>query len=194
MINSICVYCGSSHGLRNSYRIAAQSMGEGLARGGKRLIYGGGNVGLMGVVADAALAAGGQVIGVIPRPMVEKELAHHGLTELHVVGSMHERKALMGELSQGFIAMPGGIGTLEEFFEIWTWGQLGIHAKPIGLLNIDGFYDPLVRFFEQLVSERFVKPENRDMVLVGEEPATLLERMDAWQPGFVSKWIKPEET
>jgi hypothetical protein len=169
-------------------------LGTALATTGRTLVYGGGNVGLMGVVADAALAARGKVIGVIPQPMVDKELAHHGLTELHIVGSMHERKALMAELSEGFIAMPGGIGTLEEMFEIWTWAQLGIHARPIGLLNVNGFYEPLVRFLDQLVTERFVRVENREMLAVAAEVPELLKQMEAYQPTNVPKWISRAET
>lgn len=193
-MRSVCVYCGSSHGARELYTEAARALGTALATTGRTLVYGGGNVGLMGVVADAALAARGKVIGVIPQPMVDKELAHHGLTELHIVGSMHERKALMAELSEGFIAMPGGIGTLEEMFEIWTWAQLGIHARPIGLLNVNGFYEPLVRFLDQLVTERFVRVENREMLAVAAEVPELLKQMEAYQPTNVPKWISRAET
>ncbi len=193
-MRSVCVYCGSSHGAREYFSEAAKAMGLALASTRRRLIYGGGNIGLMGVLADSALQAGAEVIGVIPRPMVQKELAHASLTQLHVVESMHERKALMAELSDGFVALPGGIGTLEEMFEIWTWAQLGIHHKPIGLLNVNGFYDRLIQFLDHLVAERFVKQESRNMLFTAAAPAELLANMQQYQPVAVLKWIRPQET
>lgn len=185
----VCVFCASSMGARPAYQLAAQSMGETLARRGLGLVYGGGNVGLMGVVADAALAAGGEVIGVIPEFLVAKEIAHTGLTKLHTVSSMHERKALMAELSDAFVALPGGYGTLEEFSEILTWSQLGLHQKPQGLLNIDGYYEPLLKFFDQAVTEQFLKPQLRCLVLEASEPETLLDLLSHYQPPSVDKWI-----
>lgn len=188
-MKNICVFCGSSMGVRPAYKLAAQAMGETLARRGLGLVYGGGNVGLMGTVADAALAAGGEVIGVIPDFMIAKEIAHAGLTELHVVSSMHERKALMAELSDGFVALPGGYGTLEEFCEILTWAQLGLHQKPQGLLNVEGYYDPLLRLFDQAVTEQFLKPELRSLVLEASDPEHLLDLMANYKPQTVDKWI-----
>ncbi len=186
----VCVFCGSSMGLRPAYKLAAQAMGETLAGRGIGLVYGGGNVGLMGVVADATLAAGGEVIGVIPEFLVAKEIAHTGLTKLHVVSSMHERKALMAELSDAFVALPGGYGTLEEFCEILTWSQLGLHHKPQGLLNIEGYYQPLLRLFDQAVTEQFLKPELRSLVLEAPDPEQLLDLMANYRPQTVDKWIK----
>lgn len=190
----VCVYCGSRHGKRPAYTAAAQTLGRELAQSGRSLVYGGGNVGLMGVVADAVLEAGGEVIGVIPWPMVTRELAHHGVTKLHVVSSMHERKALMAQLADGFIALPGGVGTLEELFEIWTWAQLGIHQKPLGLLNTDGFYSSLVAFLDHLTAEDFVTPENRSFVRIDADPKSLLEKMSQFVPGPRAKWMDPGET
>ncbi len=186
----VCVFCGSSMGLRPAYKLAAQAMGETLAGRGIGLVYGGGNVGLMGVVADATLAAGGEVIGVIPEFLVAKEIAHTGLTKLHVVSSMHERKALMAELSDAFVALPGGYGTLEEFCEILTWSQLGLHHKPQGLLNIEGYYQPLLRLFDQAVTEQFLKPQLRSLVLEAPDPEQLLDLMANYRPQTVDKWIK----
>jgi uncharacterized protein (TIGR00730 family) len=153
------------------------------------LVYGGAGVGLMGAVADAALAAGGEVIGVMPRSLVEREVAHQKLRDLRVVGSMHERKALMADLADAFIALPGGLGTLEEFFEVWTWAQLGEHTKPLGMLNVAGYYDPLLDFFDRLVQERFIHPEHRTMVLVEEDYEALLSGFANYRPPAVSKWI-----
>lgn len=188
----VCVFCGSSMGLRSAYKLAAQAMGETLARRELGLVYGGGNVGLMGVVADATLAAGGEVIGVIPEFLKQKEIAHTGLTKLHVVSSMHDRKALMAELSDAFVALPGGYGTLEEFCEILTWSQLGLHQKPQGLLNIEGYYEPLLRLFDQAVTEQFLKPELRSLVLEASNPEHLLDLMANYQPQSVDKWIKQD--
>jgi uncharacterized protein (TIGR00730 family) len=164
-------------------------MGRMLAESGRRLVYGGGRTGLMGALADAALTAGGDVIGIMPRHLVEREVAHIGLTELHVVASMHERKALLAELSDGFLAMPGGLGTLEELFEVWTWGQLGLHRKPYGLLEVNGFFAPLLAFLDHAVTEGFIRREYRDLLVVDENPRTLLERMEAMHPPALPRWL-----
>jgi uncharacterized protein (TIGR00730 family) len=185
----ICVFAGSSRGAREEYARAAQELARELVARGYDVVYGGGKVGMMGVLADATLAAGGQVIGVIPKALLAKEVGHGGLTELRVVGSMHERKAMMAELSVGFIALPGGLGTMEEFFEVLTWAQLGLHAKPCGLLNIGGYFDRLLEFLDLTVSERFVKSEHRALVITSTSPADLLERIGAYQPPRVEKWI-----
>lgn len=185
----VCVFCGSSPGANPAYLTAAQAMGRALAARGLGLVYGGGSVGLMGAVADAALAAGGEVVGVIPRALQLRELAHGGLTHLHVVGSMHERKAKMAELAQGFVALPGGMGTLEELAEILTWAQLGLHARPVGLLDVAGYYAPLVSFLDRAVQEGFVRPEHRRLLTVAGDPTALLDRFDAWQPLSVERWI-----
>jgi uncharacterized protein (TIGR00730 family) len=158
------------------------------------LVYGGGNVGLMGVVADSVIAGGGEVIGVIPQALMRRELGHAGLTELRIVGSMHERKAGMAELADGFIALPGGFGTLEEFCEILTWAQLGIHSRPCGLLNVAGYYDPLLALFDRGVEERFIRAEHRGLVLEEQDPDRLLDRMASWRPPALAKWIDPDET
>jgi uncharacterized protein (TIGR00730 family) len=169
-------------------------MGRTLAERGIELVYGGGSVGLMGAVADAALEAGGVVVGVIPRALELRELAHARLTTLHVVGSMHERKAKMAELSHGFVALPGGMGTLEEFAEVLTWAQLGLHARPCGLLDVGGYYQPLIAFFDRAVAEGFIRPEHRRLMVVGEEPGALLDRFAAWQPPAVERWIDTRST
>jgi uncharacterized protein (TIGR00730 family) len=179
-LRRVCVFCGSKHGVRPQYTEAARAMGTALVAGGIDLVYGGGKVGLMGVIADAVLDAGGEVIGVIPDHMSDREIAHYGVTDLRVVGSMHERKALMYELSDGFVALPGGLGTLEELLEITTWSQLGLHAKPTGLLDVDGFYSPLVDFLDQLVTEGFVSARHRRLLRVADRPAALLERLAAF--------------
>ena len=185
----ICVFAGSSRGARDEYAQAAQELGRELVARGYDVVYGGGKVGMMGVLADATLAAGGKVIGVIPKALLAKEIGHPGLTELRVVGSMHERKAMMAELSVGFIALPGGLGTLEEFFEVLTWAQLGLHAKPCGLLNVGGYFDRLLGFLDLTVTERFVKGEHRALVIASTSPTDLLERIAAYQPPRVEKWI-----
>jgi uncharacterized protein (TIGR00730 family) len=167
-------------------------MGRLLAESGKTLVYGGGSVGLMGVLADAVLEHGGNVIGVIPQSLLDREVGHRTLPELHVVGSIHERKAMMADLADGFLAMPGGMGTLEEFFEIWTWGQLGLHRKPFGLLDVEGFYQPMLAFLDRLVEQRFVRPEHRAMLIVARRPITLLAAMEAYTPPPVPKWIGRE--
>ena len=179
---NICVFTGSQRGTRPEYAQAAKELGKELIARGYGLVYGGGNVGLMSVVADIALELGGHVTGVIPNSLVSKEVAHLGLSDLRVVNSMHERKALMAELSDGFIAMPGGIGTMEEFFEVLSWAQLGIHAKPCGLLNVSGYYDPLIQFLDHAVSEDFIKPKHRALMIVEREPGKLLDRfVEIWK-------------
>ena len=188
-LRSICVFCGASPGASPIYREAAEALGQHLAKRGIRLIYGGGAVGLMGVVADAALNAGGEVIGIIPQSLERAEIGHRNLTCLEVVDGMHARKARMAELSDAFIALPGGLGTLEELFEVWTWGQLGYHAKPLGLLEVDGFYARLTDFLDHLVAERFVREQHRAILQVSASPAELLARMDAWQPTAAPKWV-----
>jgi hypothetical protein len=193
-MTSICVFCGSSPGNDPAYAEAASRLGRILAERDTTLVYGGGHVGLMGVVADAALGAGGEVIGVMPRSLVDREIGHTGLTKLHVVGSMHERKALMSELSDGFVALPGGNGTLEEFFEVLTWAQLGEHGKPCGLLNVAGYYDPLLAVFDRMVDRAFLKEEHRNLVLVEEDAKSLLERFEGYEPPKTVKWIGPSET
>lgn len=189
----LCVFCGSSSGKKPIYLEMAARLGQALADQGICLVYGGAAVGLMGAVADAALANGGEVIGIIPQSLQEKEIAHKGLTDLRVVGSMHERKALMAELSDGFIAMPGGIGTLEEIFEVWTWAQLGYHRKPCALLNVDGFYNGLTSFLDNLVEEAFVKSNHRQMLIVEDEVANLLAAIECYEAPAVAKWIKPNQ-
>jgi hypothetical protein len=191
---SVCVFCGSSPGVDPGFVAAAEEVGRLLATQGRRLVYGGGRIGLMGAVADAALAHGGEVIGVIPRALVEKEVAHAGLTELRVVASMHDRKAAMADLADGFLALPGGIGTLEEFFEIWTWGQLGLHHKPFGLLNVAGFFDPLLAFLDQLTEQRFVRAEHRGMLCTRAVAGDLLEEMTAYRPVDVWRWLSKAES
>ena len=192
-MRSVCVFCGSNFGRSDSYAAAAAQMGAALARRKLRLVYGGAKVGLMGALADAALAAGGAVTGVIPGALVEREIAHAGLTELRTVTSMHERKALMADLSDGFIALPGGAGTLEELFEIWTWGQLGHHRKPVGILNVDGFFDPLVAFLDRQAGELFMREEHRAMLMIGTDADAMLDRFASYAPPAVSKWISRHE-
>ena len=190
----VCVFCGSSVGNNEIYTEFAEAMGRLLAAKGIGLVYGGGHVGLMGVIADAVLASGGEVIGVIPQALADREIAHGGLTDLRVVDSMHTRKALMAELSDAFIAMPGGVGTFEEFFEAVTWTQLGVHRKPCGLLNVGGFYSPLVAFIDQAVTEGFIKPVHRAMIAVDDNPERLLNSLSEVVLPEVPKWIRPDET
>jgi len=180
-MNRLCVFCGSSPGRHPAYLAAAAKLGTVLAKRRIGLVYGGASIGLMGAVADAARAAGGEVIGVIPRALVEFEVAHTGLADLRIVASMHERKALMAELSEGFVALPGGIGTLEELFEVWTWGQLGSHRKPCALLNVAGFYDRLLGFLDFVADEAFLRPVHREMLLVAETPDILLEKLQVYR-------------
>jgi uncharacterized protein (TIGR00730 family) len=189
-LKRICVFCGSSFGARAAYKQAAEQLGKALADHKLGLVYGGGNVGLMGAVADAALAAGGEVIGVIPDSLLRRELGHRGLTKLNVVKTMHERKALMADLSDAFIALPGGFGTMEEFCEIVTWSQLGIQQKPCGLLNIEGYWNNFLAMLDHSVDERFVRPENSELILVATSPKSMLERLMDWEPPHqVEKWI-----
>ena len=188
----ICVFCGSSSGSRPEYRAAAEELGAELVRRKIGMVYGGGNVGLMGVLADAVLNASGEAIGVIPEHLMAREIGHNGLTKLHVVRSMHERKALMADLSDAFVAMPGGYGTLEEFCEIVTWAQLGLHAKPCGVLNVMGYYSPLLAMFDHAVGERFLKPENRGLVLARDSVVGLLQALAEWRPVRVEKWLDRE--
>jgi uncharacterized protein (TIGR00730 family) len=190
----VCVYCGSSAGNRQSYLKASQALGTALVRRGLGLVYGGSNVGLMGTIADTVLAEGGEVIGVIPAPLVAKEVAHRGLTDLHIVPSMHERKAMMAELADAFIALPGGFGTLEEFCEIVTWVLLGIHQKPCGLFNVEGYYDGLLAFLNHGVTEGFILPEYRPIVLSDSEADGLLEKISSYEAPFLHKWIDRDET
>lgn len=192
-MKSICIFCASSIGNNPLYVKIAKEVGQALARQNIALVYGGAAVGLMGAVADGALAEGGRVIGVLPDPLFGKEIAHPGLTELHRVASMHERKTLMYELSDGFIALPGGLGTLEEIFEVITWAQLGLHRKPCGFLDVGGYYDDLVRFMDRAVVEGFVKEEHRRLVFVEKTLPGLLSRFQESRP-VLERWIEPEET
>ncbi len=187
-MNSLCVYCGSSAGVRSDYADAAAELAGLLARRGTTLVYGGSSTGVMGLLADAALAAGGRVVGVMPQSLVDKEIAHQGLHELHVVESMHARKALMADLSDGFVALPGGFGTLEEIIETLTWGQLGFHAKPCGLLNVNRYFDSLLQFLDQAVTEGFVRNEHRGMLLVRDSARELLTAFEDYAAPVVDKW------
>lgn len=190
----ICIFSGSNPGRLPIYKDAATALGTALARAGIGVVYGGASVGLMGAVADAALSSGGEVIGVIPQSLVAKELSHKGLTELHVTASMHERKAMMADLSDGFIALPGGVGTLEELFEIWTWAQLGFHKKGVGVLNIGGFYDGLIAFLDHVAGERFMQLAHRGMLLVEDDPEKMIAALQAYEAPVVTKWIDRKET
>jgi uncharacterized protein (TIGR00730 family) len=181
-INSICIYCGSSSGRLDAYGLAANRLAQALVSRNITLVYGGAGIGIMGQVADHVLKLGGQAIGVIPKALAHQEVAHKGLTELHITHSMHERKMLMAELSDGFIALPGGIGTLEELFEIWTWAQLGIHNKPCGLLNVEGYFDLLLGFLDHALAEQFVKQQHHALLMVETNPDALLERFMRFQP------------
>jgi uncharacterized protein (TIGR00730 family) len=184
----LCVYCGSSTGLGNTYIDAAKDLGNLLVASGVELVYGGASKGIMGVLADTVLDGGGRVRGVIPRALLDKEVAHHGLSELHVVDSMHERKSLMAVLADGFVAMPGGYGTLEEIMEVLTWGQLQFHDKPCGLLNIHGYFSDLLAFLDRGEREGFVRKEHREMLLVADRPGELLKLFEAYQPPMIRKW------
>lgn len=194
MMKRVCVYCGSSLGNQPIYRDAAVTMGNVLASRGIGLVYGGGNVGLMGVIAETVLAAGGEVIGVIPQSLADREIAHVGVTDLRIVDSMHTRKAMMADLSDAFIAMPGGFGTFEEIFEAVTWTQLGVHRKPCGLLNTGGFYSPLAAFIDQAVTEGFIKAVHRAAIIVDDNPERLLESLAKVELPDVPKWIQKDET
>lgn len=193
-MKSVCVYCGSNIGRQEAYSNAARILAKSLVDRDIKLIYGGASVGIMGLIADTVLQLGGQAVGVIPDALVQKEVAHKNLTELHVTQSMHERKTLMAELSDGFIAMPGGIGTLEEIFEIWTWAQLGFHKKPCGLLNIEGYFDSLTTFLNHAVEEQFIKTPHRSMLLIDADPEKLLDRFASYEPPTIPKWVEKIET
>jgi uncharacterized protein (TIGR00730 family) len=190
----IGVYCASNDGLRPEYLSAARAMGALLAARGIAVVYGGGRVGLMGALADAALAAGGEVIGVMPHALVQREVAHHELTALHVVDSMHERKALIAELSDAFITMPGGVGTLEEFFETWTWAQLGVHSKPVGLLDVAGFWQPLEALLAHVHDEGFLRGDPRAWLVRRDDPGALLDALQSFEAPVVRRWIRLGET
>jgi len=190
----ICVFCGSSPGASDLYSEDAAKLGTQLAKEGITLVYGGSKVGIMGVVANAALQAGGEVIGVIPKMLMDRELAHPGLSELIIVHSMHERKAKMEELSDGFVVLPGGPGTMEEFFEVYTWAQLGEHRKPIGMMNSNHYYDKLLAFFDHMIQEQFLKPQYRSMVIVDSDPEQLIQKFRSYEPPLLTKWITPQQT
>jgi uncharacterized protein (TIGR00730 family) len=192
-MRNICVYCGSSPGADPLFMTSAKALGRAIAETDRVLVYGGARVGLMGALADSVLASGGKVIGVVPHALVEKNVAHESLTELHVVSSMHERKAMMAELADAFIAMPGGLGTLEEFFEMWTWAQLGFHQKPLGLLGAQNFFAPLLQFLDVLVAQRFLRPEHRQLPFVEQDPIRLLQLLAGYTAPIVSKWIDRDE-
>jgi uncharacterized protein (TIGR00730 family) len=188
-IQRICVFCGSAAGVDPAYAEAARAFGQALAGRGLGLVFGGGQVGLMGIIADAALAAGGEVIGVLPHALQARELGHQGLTQLHVVAGMHERKAMMAELSDGFVALPGGLGTLEELFEVWTWAMLGLHRKPVCLLDVGGYWGPLLAMVERMVDEGFVIGSHRRMLVVDDRVEGLLDQIAAYQAPQVARWI-----
>jgi uncharacterized protein (TIGR00730 family) len=194
VLRRVCVFTGSSPGARSAYRDAAVSLGGLLAARGIGLVYGGAKVGLMGALADAALAAGGEVIGVIPRALMDREVGHTGLSELRIVASMHQRKQTMADLADGFIAMPGGMGTVEELTEILTWAQLGMHRKPAGVLNVQGYFEKFLAFLDHAVAERFLARGNRDMILVADTGATLLDAMAEYVPPSVEKWLDRHKT
>jgi uncharacterized protein (TIGR00730 family) len=193
-VRRLCVFSGSSPGGHPDYAQAAAGLGATLAARGIGLVYGGASVGLMGTIADAVLDAGGDVVGVIPQALVDREIAHPGVSDLHVVGSMHERKARMADLSDGFIALPGGMGTLEELFEVYTWTQLGLHAKPLGLLDVRGYYAQLAAFLDHAVAERFVTVEHREMLVVEQRADAMIEAFRRWRPPLRAKWIDRSQT
>jgi uncharacterized protein (TIGR00730 family) len=190
----VCVYAGSNPGSHPAYTEAARALAAELAERGIGLVYGGGKVGLMGVIADTVLAAGGEAIGVMPQALIDREIGHPRLTELKVVGSMHERKAQMAELADAFIALPGGIGTLEELIEVYTWSQLGIHDKACGVLNVRGYYDGLATFLDHAVQEGFLRAQHRAVLSVAEDPAELLDALAAFEPPRVGKWLELDQT
>lgn len=188
-MKKICVYCGSASGILPAYAEAARAMAASLVQQELELVYGGGNVGLMGIIADEVMRLGGRVTGVIPQALMEKEVGHRGLSELHIVANMHERKAMMAQLSDGFIAMPGGMGTLEELFEVLTWAQLGFHDKPVGLLNVQAFYQPLLVFLQHACQQGFLKPAHLDLVIHDAGSQQLLDKMRSFQPLQIKKWV-----
>jgi uncharacterized protein (TIGR00730 family) len=194
-VERICVFCGASPGARPEYAEATRELARLVIAEGIGVVYGGGGVGLMGALADEGIASGGELTGVIPRALVDREIAHRDVMDMRVVGSMHERKALMAELSDAFVALPGGIGTLEELFEVYTWAQLGLHSKPCALLNVAGYYDGIADFLALAVSERFLREETRDLLLVDTDPAALIDRLRSFEPpAVVPKWIDRDET
>ena len=194
-VERICVFCGASPGARPEYRAATAELARLLVAEGIGVVYGGGGVGLMGALADAVLAEGGEITGVIPRSLVDREIAHRDVSDMRVVGSMHERKALMADLADAFVALPGGIGTLEELFEVYTWAQLGLHQKPCALLNVEGYYDDIADFLRHAVAERFLREETRELLMVESDPATLIERLHSFEPRAAApKWIDRDET
>ena len=186
----VCVYCASNDGVRPEYRAAALALGQLLAKRGIAVVYGGGRSGCMGALADGALAAGGEVIGVMPHALVQREVAHQGLTELRIVDSMHERKAMLAELADAFIALPGGLGTLEEFFETWTWAQLGVHRKPVALLNVSEFWQPLVDVFEHVEREGFLRGTPQDWLVIDADPTNMLTRLEQFVPPRTARWLR----
>jgi uncharacterized protein (TIGR00730 family) len=190
----LCIYCGSSSGASPLYTAAAHQLGQAMVRRNLGLVYGGASIGIMGTVADAVLAHGGEVIGVLPQALAHKEVAHPKLTELRIVNSMHERKAMMAELADGFIALPGGLGTLEELFEILTWAQLGMHQKPCGILNINQYYLHLLQFIEHAFAEQFIQTKYRGLLLVDDNPLTLLDKLQTYQPPVIKRWLTPENS
>lgn len=192
-MKSICVYCGSSTGSSETYATGARQLAAILVDKQLSLVYGGGNVGLMGIIADEVLLLGGEVTGVIPQALMDKEVGHTQLSQLHIVRNMHERKALMAELSDGFIAMPGGIGTLEELFEMFTWLLLGFHNKPLGLLNIDGFFDSLISFLQQTVEKKFLQNKHLEMLIIESDPDRLLQRLNDFKPPQGNKWLNKDD-
>jgi uncharacterized protein (TIGR00730 family) len=192
-LSTICVFCGSNGGADPAYLAAAREVGAGLAQRGIRVVYGGGRVGMMGALADAARDAGGEVVGVIPQQIFDLEIGHTGLDDLRVVGSMHERKALMAELADGFVTLPGGIGTLEELFEVFTWAQLGLHAKPLGLLDVGGYYEPLTAFLDHAVAERFLRAQTRGMLVTADDFDELMDALAHAEPVAMRKWIDLDE-
>jgi uncharacterized protein (TIGR00730 family) len=194
-VRRLCVFCGSSPGARPAYGEAAEELGRLLVEEGIGLVYGGGKVGLMGRLADAVLAEGGEATGVLPEALVAKEIGHPSLSDLRVVGSMHERKALMADLSDGFVALPGGLGTVEELFEVYTWSQLGLHRKPCALLDVEGYYEGIASFLSHAVEERFLRQDHRAMLIVERDPRALLDRLRSFEPAaIVPKWIDRDET
>ena len=194
MIRSLCVFCGSNSGSNPRFAEVAREFGALLAKEGIALVYGGGHVGLMGIIADAVLAGGGKAIGVIPRALWDREVGHRGLTEQHIVETMHERKAMMASLADAFVALPGGLGTLEEIFEVWTWAQLGIHAKPLGFLNAEGFYGPLLAFLDRGVDAGFIRAKHRAAAIVDADPVALLRRLGEYEPPRGATWIRESES
>lgn len=194
MLRRVCVFCGSAIGASPAFREAAAALGVELVSRGLGLVFGGGSVGLMGVVADTVLQGGGEVVGVIPQALATKELLHPGVRDMRRVRDMHERKAVMAETADAFVAMPGGYGTFEELFEVITWAQLGFHRKNIGLLNVDGYFDPLVKLIDHAIGTGFIKPTHRELIFVESEPAALLDRLATHQMPVVRRWLGPDET